>query len=199
MAASVASTTTRTPKTSAATASNAVTNETEASEIIHGKNNNNREISNNAQKTTLNSQELCRSCGKSSEDLYDLYHQQQQQQQQPNTMASNETKTDDVTPFTTSSTTCYAGKLTSNSSSAHHHNSTNNSCLPTSTTISSSIAATMTFDSVAATAKATAKGQSNMENILQEMQIWHLQVSLLFFYLLLLFLWSFYSLPGELF
>ncbi|XP_073832650.1 molting defective [Musca autumnalis] len=181
MAASVAPTTTRTPKTCAATTETEVT----ATEI-HSK-----AISNNSnsQNTTLKSQELCRSCGKNSEDLYDLYQQQQQ-----NTMptSTTTTKTGDVSssPFTTSSTTCYAGKLSANSSSSHHHHNTttNNSCLASaaaqpsisssvsSSTTSTSSSNTMTFDSLAATAKATAKGQSNMENILQEMQIWHLQI-----------------------
>ncbi|XP_061388040.1 serine-rich adhesin for platelets-like [Musca vetustissima] len=172
MAASVAPLTTRTPKTSA---------ETEASEIIRCKGNNHSETrSNSTQKTTYNSQELCRSCGKNSEDLYDLYQQQQQQQ---NTMAStNETKTDDdVMPFSTSSTTCYAGKTstisqpnTTASCLASSASSTTVTAMSSSSGVSGTT--TTTFDSVAATAKATAKGQSNMDNILQEMQIWHLQL-----------------------
>ncbi|XP_046806242.1 putative mediator of RNA polymerase II transcription subunit 26 [Lucilia cuprina] len=96
-----------------------------------------------------NFHELCRSCGKTNaaELLYDLF---------PTTNS----------PFNTSSTTCYT-----------HLNNSNTSCSTSKCSLSSkSSLSSLTFDSVAATAKATAKGQSNMDNILQEMQIWQLMI-----------------------
>ncbi|KAI8129211.1 hypothetical protein CVS40_1165 [Lucilia cuprina] len=94
-----------------------------------------------------NFHEICRSCGKTNaaELLYDLFQ------------TTN-------SPFNTSSTTCYT-----------HLNNSNTSCSTSKCSLSSkSSLSSLTFDSVAATAKATAKGQSNMDNILQEMQIWQL-------------------------
>ncbi|XP_075146487.1 molting defective [Haematobia irritans] len=199
MAASVASTLNKTPKITATTIESsanlaAITDE-EICQKESNKTNNSRSSNSsnnniNTQKTNLNSQELCRSCGKTSEDLYDLYHQpHNNNNNHHNTNNNNKNNatslpqsTSDETkpsPFTTSSTTCFASKLdqetktvaTTSAPSLTSNSSTSNACHFTAIQ-----ATTMTFDSVAATAKATAKGQSNMDNILQEMQIWHLQI-----------------------
>lgn len=128
-----------------------------------------------------NFHELCRSCGKTNDQLYDLF------QSSPNNNSNNNTSS----PFNTSSTTCYT----------HLNNNNNNSCSTSCTTssltnkpsttavghITDAVGCTKsggnltTLDTVAATAKASAKGQSNMDNILQEMQIWQLMVSEKFF------------------
>lgn len=205
MAASVAPTSTRTPRIPATntTTVESSSSSSYSSEKIPPKescNSNSENIIQKAQKPSLNSQELCRSCGKTTEDLYDLYHHQpainggnsnnNNALTLPQSTSSTLDETTMPSPFTTSSTTCYAAKsctasttLPANSTTTSDSHNNTASCLSSSanTAISSGTSATTTtFDSVAATAKATAKGQSNMENILQEMQIWHLQVSSFF-------------------
>ena len=123
-------------------------------------------LTSNINSSTVSSfHDLCRSCGKKTNDeLYDLF-------QQTTNLVTTATAcaTIAASPFNTSTTTCYA----------HLTNK------PT-TTLGTGERTSSAFDSVAATAKATAKGQSNMDNILQEMQIWQLMVSycslFMFFY-----------------
>uniref|UniRef100_A0A1I8NWI8 ZAD domain-containing protein n=1 Tax=Stomoxys calcitrans TaxID=35570 RepID=A0A1I8NWI8_STOCA len=185
MAASVTPTLCRTPKTPVSAIEASSNNATAAKDndnICHNDNSDKKSCSSNnnntAQKTTLNSQELCRSCGKTSEDLYELYHHPQYNHA---TTALPQSRNDETmpSPFTTSSTTCYGSRtdkelsVAAAAASLTSNSLTSNACPSNTTNVTTT---TATFDSVAATAKATAKGQSNMENILQEMQIWHLQI-----------------------
>lgn len=121
-------------------------------------------------QSKFNTPEVCRSCGKSCEDLYDLFQTASTTTNVSLSQLSHEESL--ATPFTTSSTTCYSNTTTTTNTTPA--STTSDAVMNESA--STNVAAS-TFDSVAATAKATAKGQSNMENILQEMQIWHLQVS----------------------
>ncbi|TMW50438.1 hypothetical protein DOY81_004491 [Sarcophaga bullata] len=117
----------------------------------------------NINNTTVSFHDLCRSCGKTNDELYDLF--QQTTNLITTASASASASATAASPFNTSTTTCYA----------HLTNK------PTTTVgigerTSSASTSLPAFDSAAATAKATAKGQSNMDNILQEMQIWQLMI-----------------------
>lgn len=143
--------------------------------------------------------ELCRSCGKTNSELYDLFYQQQnaashKQQHESSDIiratAANSvelnrpasTTTTETSPLTTSSTTCYNHLTTAQTEPQQTLSAqkTNNAAAAVTAQSTSSKAG---FDSIAATAKATAKGQSNMENILQEMQIWEMQVGFFHYFL----------------
>uniref|UniRef100_A0A1B0AZQ2 Uncharacterized protein n=1 Tax=Glossina palpalis gambiensis TaxID=67801 RepID=A0A1B0AZQ2_9MUSC len=116
--------------------------------------------------------ELCRSCGKTNTELYDLFNTAKTTTSTAGTATSANTANTTnakISPFNTSSTTCYS-HLDAQSIALDNPSSA------ISTSGSSSTSGNnIGFDSVTATAKATAKGQSNMENILQEMHIWQLQ------------------------
>lgn len=174
MAANMAPTTTA--AATATTSVNAITSSTSTSTSstfnTYSENNSCAVAADATNDVYNNFHELCRSCGKTNEELYDLF----QTTIGWNTTASSASTAMTASPFNTSSTTCYT----------HLNTSTSNMPQPSSSSsLSPSLSSkATTFDSVAATAKATAKGQSNMENILQEMQIWHLQVSFLKIYLI---------------